>query len=188
MSERCGWVTDDPLYIRYHDEEWGVSVHDDRTLFEFLVLEGAQAGLSWLTILKRREGYRAAFAGFDPAAVARFDEARIDALTRDPGIVRHRGKIASAVNNARRVVEVQADHGSLDAFLWDFVEGTPIQNHWRSLAKVPTETPRSTMMSKALKGRGFSFVGPTTCYAFMQAVGMVDDHVVGCFRHGRTTA
>ena len=185
MSERvrCGWAGDDPLYRRYHDEEWGVPVHDDRRLFEFLVLDGAQAGLSWITILRKREHYREAFADFDPAVVARFDRRRRERLMRNAGIVRNRLKIESAVTNARAFLEVQAEHGTFDRFFWQFVDGRPRQNRWRTLAEIPAETDESRAMSKELKRRGFRFVGPTICYAVMQAAGLVNDHVIGCFRH-----
>ena len=181
---RCPWAGTDPLMLAYHDVEWGVPVHDDRLLFEFLVLEGAQAGLSWSTILNKRAGYRAAFAGFDPATVAAFEADRIEQLLQDPGLVRNRLKVNSAVTNARAVLAVQEEFGSLDAYLWQFVGGQPIQNSWQTLSDIPAQTPESVTMSKALLKRGFKFVGPTICYAFMQAVGMVNDHVVGCFRHG----
>jgi len=180
---RCGWVTDDPLYLAYHDEEWGVPVHDDRRLFEMLVLEGAQAGLSWLTILKRRQGYRRAFAGFDAERVARFGERETAALLADPGIIRNRAKVAAAIGNARAVLAVQEELGSLDSLLWSFVGGRPIRNRFKSLGEVPPETPESKAMSKELKRSGFAFVGPTVCYAFMQACGLVNDHVTGCFRY-----
>jgi DNA-3-methyladenine glycosylase I len=180
---RCDWVPEDnPLYVAYHDEEWGVPTHDDRALFELLTLEGAQAGLAWITILRKREGYRAAFAGFDPAAVARFTRRDVERLMADAGIVRNRLKIESAVNNAARVLEVQEELGSLDAYLWSFVAGTPIVGTWRTTAEIPAETAESRALSKDLKRRGFRFVGPTVCYAFMQAVGLVDDHIVDCFR------
>jgi len=169
--------------IAYHDSEWGVPVHDDRALFEFLTLEGAQAGLSWQTILNKRDAYRAAFAGFDPAKVARFDRRRIEALTRDPGIVRNRLKIESTVSNARAVLEVQKEFRSLDAYLWTFVGGAPIVNRRGPRSAVPASTSVSDAMSKALKQRGFRFVGSTICYAFMQATGMVNDHLTGCFRY-----
>jgi DNA-3-methyladenine glycosylase I len=180
-KKRCGWVTADPLYIRYHDEEWGRPVHDDRTHFEFLILEGAQAGLSWSTILRKRENYRRAFEGFDPAKVARFRSARIEALLRDPGIVRNRAKVTSAVENARAFLEVQREHGSFDAFAWSFVGGKPIRRRPRSLRDIPATSPESDAFSKALKARGFGFVGSTICYAHMQACGLVDDHVQSCF-------
>ena len=180
---RCPWAPlDDPVYLAYHDEEWGVHVHDDRRLFEMLTLEGAQAGLSWATILHKRAGYRAAFVGFDPEKVAGFDDATIERLLDDPAIVRHRGKVTSTVSNARAVLEIRTEHGSLDEYLWSFVDGAPIVNRWRGLEELPAETPVSRTMSADLKRRGFRFVGPTTCYAFMQAVGMVNDHVADCFR------
>jgi DNA-3-methyladenine glycosylase I len=180
---RCDWVPEDnPLYVAYHDEEWGVPTHDDRELFELLTLEGAQAGLAWITILRKREGYRQAFAGFDPATVARFKPRDVERLMADAGIVRNRLKIESAVNNAARVLEVQEELGSLDAYLWSFVEGAPIVGTWRTSAEIPAETVESRALSKDLKRRGFRFVGPTVCYAFMQAVGLADDHVAGCFR------
>ena len=182
---RCAWAGADPLYQRYHDEEWGVPVHDERTLFEFLVLEGAQAGLSWITILKKRESYREAFADFDPERVARFRKPRIEKLLKNPGIVRNRLKVESAVTNAQAFLAVQDEHGGFDPFIWRFIGGKPRKNAWKSLAEVPATTPGSDAMSKELKRRGFKFVGSTICYAYMQAVGMVDDHVVGCFRHGR---
>jgi DNA-3-methyladenine glycosylase I len=181
---RCDWVPlDEPLYLAYHDEEWGVPSHDDRHLFEMLVLEGAQAGLSWATILRKREGYRRAFVGFDPEAVARFTPRRIERLLEDPGIVRNRLKVESAVANARAALEVRAAFGSLDAYLWGFVGGHPVANRWRTMAELPAETEASRAMSRELKRRGFRFVGPTVCYAFMQATGLVNDHVVSCFRH-----
>lgn len=180
--DRCPWCTADPAYIAYHDEEWGVPSHDDQHLFEMLTLEGAQAGLSWLTILRKREGYRRAFAGFDIAKVARFTQRDVDRLVADASIVRHRGKIESAINNAQRTIEVQRDLGSLDALVWSFVGGEPIRTVRREMADVPATTPESDAMSRTLKKRGFRFVGPTTCYAFMQACGLVDDHLATCFR------
>jgi DNA-3-methyladenine glycosylase I len=173
----------DPLYAAYHDEEWGVPSRDDRHLFELLVLEGAQAGLSWSTILHKREGYRSAFAGFDAERVARFGERDIERLLGDPGIVRNRLKVTSAIDNARAALAVQEERGSLAEYLWDFVGGEPIVGGFASLAEVPAETAESRAMSKDLKRRGFRFVGPTICYAFMQATGMVDDHVTSCFRY-----
>lgn len=181
---RCGWCAADPLYIDYHDREWGVPLHDDRLLFESLVLDGAQAGLSWLTILKKREHYRAAFDRFDVEQIARYDEARIALLLQNPGIVRNRRKVEAAVTNARAVLAVRERHGSLDAFLWRYVDGQPRQNRWTSLAQIPATTPESDRMARDLKKLGFTFVGSTICYAFMQAVGMVNDHVTDCFRHG----
>jgi DNA-3-methyladenine glycosylase I len=184
MKRRCEWVMEgDPLYVAYHDKEWGVPSHDDRHLFELLTLEGAQAGLSWATILRKREGYRSAFEDFDPARVARFDRRRIERLLRDDGIVRNRLKIESTVNNARRVLEVQEELGSFDSYLWQFVGRAPIINRWRTLREIPAETAGSKAMSKDMKKRGFRFVGPTVCYAFMQAAGLVNDHVTTCFRH-----
>jgi DNA-3-methyladenine glycosylase I len=180
--QRCEWATSE-LSIPYHDREWGVPAHDDRRLFEFLILEGAQAGLSWETILKKRAAYRAAFAEFDPAAVARFDRRRVAALLKDPGIVRNRLKVEGAVKNARAFIAVQEESGSFDAYVWRFVGGAPKRNAWRRLKELPAETPESRAMSKDLKRRGFTFVGPTICYAFMQAVGMVNDHLVSCFRY-----
>ena len=181
--ERCAWVPEsDDLYVAYHDEEWGVPVRDDRALYELLTLEGAQAGLSWSTILHKREGYRRAFEGFDPAVVAVFDQARVEELLGDAGIVRNRLKVTSAVENARRVLEVQEELGSFSDLLWGFVGGEPLVGGWRELAEIPAETPVSKAMSKELKRRGFRFVGPTVCYAFMQGAGLVDDHVVSCFR------
>ena len=182
--DRCEWaVGGDDLMLAYHDSEWGVPSHGDRHLYELLTLEGAQAGLSWTTILRKREGYRRAFAGFDPAAVARFGEKDVARLLEDPGIVRNRLKVESTVANAARVLEMQAEHGSFAAYLWQFVDGEPLPNRWRSLAEVPAETAESKALSKDLKRRGFRFVGPTVCYAFMQAVGLVNDHTVECFRY-----
>jgi DNA-3-methyladenine glycosylase I len=171
--------------VAYHDDEWGVPTHDDAALFELLTLEGAQAGLSWRTILNKRAGYRAAFADFEPARVAAYTDDDVERLLLDASIVRHRGKIESAVNNARRIVAVQAEHGSFDAHVWRFVDGRPIVGEWHHLGELPAVTDESTALSKDLKRRGFRFVGPTTMYAFMQAAGLVDDHVVECFRHTR---
>ncbi len=182
-KRRCEWVGSHPLEIVYHDTEWGVPVHDDRRLFELLILEGAQAGLNWLTVLKKRESYRDAFAGFDPADVARFDEARVEELLRNPGIIRNRLKVRSAIQNAQAFLTVQEEYGTFDAYVWRFVEGAPTVNTWRSMVEIPAQTPASERMSKALKKRGFNFVGPTICYAFMQAVGLVNDHTVDCFRY-----
>jgi DNA-3-methyladenine glycosylase I len=179
---RCGWAGSDPRMIAYHDKEWGVPVHDDRRLFEFLVLEGAQAGLSWQTILNKRDAYREAFAEFDAAKVARFDERKVERLLGNQGIVRNRLKIESAISNARAVLALQREAGSFDRFLWDFVGGQPKINRWRSLKNVPARTRESDALSAALKQRGFRFVGSTICYAFMQATGMVDDHLLTCFR------
>ena len=179
---RCAWVGSEPLYVSYHDEEWGVPVHDDRLLFEFLVLEGAQAGLSWLTILRKREGYRRAFAGLDPAAVAAFGPADVERLLADSGIVRNRLKIGAAIDNARAFLQVQEEFGSFDAYVWGFVGGETIHNEWRTMAQIPAKTPEAERMSADLKKRGFRFVGPTICYAHMQATGMVNDHTVDCYR------
>jgi len=180
---RCEWCGSDPLYVSYHDEEWGVPVHDDRELFEKLVLDGAQAGLSWYTILKKRDNYRRAFDGFHIAKVAGYDRRRVERLLKDPGIVRNRLKIESAIRNARAVLEIQEKHGSLDRFLWQFVDGQPLQSRRRTLQQLPARTSESDAMSKELKRFGCGFVGSTICYAFMQAVGMVNDHLVHCFRH-----
>ena len=184
MRTRCEWAPpDDPAYLAYHDTEWGVPSHDDVHLFEMLVLEGAQAGLSWSTILHKRDGYRRAFAGFDPAKVARYAPAKVERLLSDPSVVRNRLKVDSAVQNARAVLDVQREEGSLDAYLWSFVDGSPIVNRWTRMSQIPAETDVSHAMSKDLKRRGFRFVGPTVCYAFMQATGMVMDHVTSCFRY-----
>jgi DNA-3-methyladenine glycosylase I len=183
MPARCGWVTDDPLYLDYHDREWGVPVHDDRTLFEFLVLEGAQAGLSWLTVLRKREGYRRAFHGFSPEKVATMDDDELERLRSEPTIVRNRLKIASARDNARAFLDVQAEFGSFDRYLWGFVDGSPVVNRFASLADVPATTELSDRLSRDLKKRGFRFVGSTICYAYLQAVGVVMDHTTDCFRH-----
>ena len=179
----CAWAGDDPLMRRYHDEEWGVPVHDDRRLFEFLTLEGAQAGLSWSTILRKRENYREAFAGFDPARVARFDSRRRASLMTNAGIVRNRLKIESTVSNARAFLKVRKEFGSFDDYVWRFVDGKPIQGRRRALRAIPARTPESDALSADLRKRGFRFVGSTIMYAFMQAVGMVNDHEVSCFRH-----
>ncbi len=180
---RCWWCGDDPLYVAYHDREWGVPVHDDRTLFEFLILEGAQAGLSWITILRKRDAYRRAFAEFDPKKVARFKPEKVEQLMQDASIVRNRAKIESAITNARAFLEVQREFGSFDAYQWRFVDGAPIQGGIRSRADIRARTEISDALSKDLKKRGFKFVGSTIMYAHMQAVGMVNDHVVDCFRH-----
>jgi DNA-3-methyladenine glycosylase I len=182
-ATRCGWCGSDPLYVAYHDREWGVPVHDDRTLFEFLILEGAQAGLSWSTILKKRDGYRRAFDGFDPQKVARYTQRKVAKLLADPAIVRNRLKVASAISNARAFLALQEARGSFAEYIWSFVDGRPIQNQWRTLAELPATTPLAETISKDLKRRGFRFVGPTIVYAHMQATGMVNDHLVGCFRH-----
>ncbi|MFZ1731382.1 MAG: DNA-3-methyladenine glycosylase I [Bacteroidota bacterium] len=183
MMNRCAWCGSDPLYVAYHDDEWGVPVHDDTQLFEFLILEGAQAGLSWLTILKKRDNYRKAFHNFDVRRVAKYGEKDVERLLADSGIVRNRLKIESAIRNARGVLAIQKEFGSLNAYLWRFVDGVPIQNTRKSMAELPAKTELSDAMSKDLKKRGFNFVGSTICYAFMQAVGMVNDHTTDCFRY-----
>lgn len=179
---RCPWAKGEQ-YVAYHDREWGVPIHDDRLLFEFLILEGAQAGLSWETILKKRENYRAAFDRFDPALVAKYGKKKQESLLANPGIVRNRLKIQSAILNAKAFLDVQQEFGAFDAYLWPFVGGEPMQNHWSAINEVPARTAESDLLSKDLKQRGFKFVGSTICYAFMQAVGMVNDHLVDCFRH-----
>ncbi|MDO9596792.1 MAG: DNA-3-methyladenine glycosylase I [Azoarcus sp.] len=183
MSCRCAWVSDDPLYLDYHDHEWGVPLRDPRALFEFLLLEGAQAGLSWITVLRKRARYRAVFDGFDPALIACWDDAKRAELMSDPGIIRNRAKIEAAVINARAWLALEAEAIDPVEWLWQFVGGAPQVNAWATLAQVPASTPASEAMSKALRARGFKFVGPTICYAFMQAVGMVNDHTTDCFRH-----
>ena len=183
MITRCQWCGDDPLYVAYHDDEWAIPVHDDQKLFEMLTLEGAQAGLSWITILRKRENYRQAFDQFQPQLVAQYDEAKIAALLANPGIVRNKLKVRSTVSNAQALLQVQAEFGSFDRYIWQFVGGQPIQNAWKSLAEIPAQTPAAEKMSKDLKKRGFRFMGPTICYAFMQATGMVNDHTVDCFRY-----
>lgn len=180
---RCPWCGDDPLSVAYHDEEWGVPLHDDRALFELLILEGAQAGLSWLTILRKRENYRRVFDDFDAAKIARYDAGKVVALLADPGIVRHRLKIAATIQNARALLKLKEQGTGFDALLWRFVGGEPKQNRWRSMKELPGRTPTSDAMSKELLQRGFKFVGSTICYAFMQAAGMVNDHLITCFRH-----
>jgi len=184
---RCGWSTkdNDPLYVTYHDEEWGVPVHNDQKLFEFIVLEGAQAGLSWLTILRKREGYRKAFADFDPEKVARFTESKIEKLLLDPSIIRNKLKVRSAVTNAKAFLKVQEEFGSFDKYIWQFTDGKPIVNHWKTMKDIPPRTTESDIMSKDLISRGFKFVGSTICYAHMQATGMVNDHTTECFRHSQ---
>ena len=182
-KRRCAWVGEDPLYVTYHDREWGRPCRDDRQLFELLILEGAQAGLSWITILKKRENYRRLFDGFDAEKIARYTPRKIEALLKDPGIVRNRLKVNAAVLNARAFLEIQKQPGGFGDFIWQFVDGEPIRNHPKSLEEVPASTPVSDALSKALKRRGFKFVGSTICYAFMQAAGLVDDHTVDCFRH-----
>jgi len=183
MPQRCKWAQTDPLYIAYHDTEWGVPRNDDRALFEFLILEGAQAGLSWLTILKKRQNYCRAFDNFEPVKISRYDPQRIGELLSNSGIIRNKLKIEAAVQNARAFLEVQETFGSFNAYIWKFVGGVPVKNSWKALAQVPAMTPESIAMSRDLKLRGFKFVGPTICYAYMQAVGMVNDHVVNCFRY-----
>lgn len=182
--ERCGWCKGDNLYEAYHDLEWGVPVHDDRRLFEFLILEGAQAGLSWITVLRKRERYRQVMAGFDPVVLAGWGDMEIAGWLQDSGIIRNRLKLNAAIRNARAFLQVREECGSFDNYLWRFVNGTPIQNSWLTLQDVPAQTPLAVDLSKKLKQRGFTFVGPTICYAFMQAVGIVNDHLVRCFRHG----
>jgi DNA-3-methyladenine glycosylase I len=183
---RCGWAGSDPLYVAYHDEEWGVPVHDDRHFFEMLVLEGAQAGLSWITVLRKREHYRKVFDAFDPRKVARYDARRIERLLQDPGIIRNRAKVEGTVKSARAFLAVAKEHGSFDAYVWSFVGGKPIRNDRAALESIPAETDESRALSKDLKKRGFSFVGPTIMYAFMQACGLVDDHVATCFKRRRS--
>jgi len=183
MKTRCVWGESHPLYVNYHDTEWGVPVHDDRLLFEFLILEGAQAGLSWLTILKKRDSYRKAFHHFDFERIAKYTKRDIDRLLSDEGIIRNRLKIESAIKNARGTLKIREEHGSLDVFLWRYVDGRPIQNAWKSMKEVPAQTKESEAMSRDLKKLGFNFVGPTICYAFMQAIGMVNDHTTDCFRY-----
>jgi DNA-3-methyladenine glycosylase I len=185
MTNRCGWVNDDPLYIDYHDKEWGVPVHDDRKLFEMITLEGAQAGLSWYTVLKKRESYREAFDGFDYTKVAAYDEVKTAELLANEGIIRNRLKVASTIGNAQAFIRVREEFGSFDRYIWGFVGGQPILNRWKDLKEVPARTDISDAMSKDLQKRGFKFVGSTICYAFMQAVGMVNDHVESCFCHGK---
>jgi len=183
VVKRCAWANGDTLTMAYHDYEWGVPVHDDRLLFEFLVLEGAQSGLSWITILRKRENYRRAFNDFEPRKIASYDDGKVEELLLDPGIVRNRLKIKAAINNARALLEVQKEFGSFDAYIWQFVDGKPVQNRRQELSEIPAMTPDSKRMSSNLVRRGFSFAGPTVCYAFMQAIGMVNDHIVDCFRH-----
>lgn len=181
--ERCGWAISNPLEREYHDTEWGVPQHDDRMLFEMLILEGAQSGLSWSTILAKREGYKKAFDQFNAEKIAKYDDKKVEELVQDERIVRHRLKIQATINNAKCFLEVQKEFGSFDAYIWSFVEGKPMVNEWEMMSEVPTSTKESEAMSKDLKKRGFKYVGPTTCYAFMQAVGMVNDHLVSCFRY-----
>ncbi|WP_163971501.1 DNA-3-methyladenine glycosylase I [Oceanobacillus halotolerans] len=182
-KQRCAWVTDDPVYIAYHDQEWGVETHDDRQLFEMLSLEGAQAGLSWITILKRRENYRKAFDDFDPTIISKYDDTKIEMLRKNEGIIRNKLKIQSVVTNAQAFLRIQEAHGSFDAYIWQFVNGEQITNHWEKHEDVPDYTNESEAMSKDLKKHGFKFVGPTICYAFMQATGMVFDHTTDCYRY-----
>ena len=183
ILNRCSWVKDTALEIVYHDEEWGVPITDDLKLFEFLILEGAQAGLSWSTVLRKRENYRQAFAGFDPQQVARFNEQKQQELLQNLGIIRNKRKIASTITNAQLFLEIQAEYGSFSSYIWQFVDGKPIKNHWTTIEQIPVTTSQSDAMSKDLKKRGFKFVGSTICYAFMQAVGMVNDHTTDCFRY-----
>ena len=183
MKKRCQWVTPHPLYIRYHDTEWGVPLHDDRKLFELLILEGAQAGLSWITILKKRENYRKAFDHFDPGKIAIYDSEKISSLLSDEGIVRNQQKITATVQNARAFLKIQDEFVSFDAYIWQFTGHKPVKNSWSSIEEIPTKTETSAVMSKDLKKRGFKFTGPTICYAFMQAAGMVNDHTTDCFRY-----
>ena len=183
VLKRCEWAGTEPLYVAYHDEEWGVPAHDDRRLFEMLILEGAQAGLSWSTILNKRQNYRRVFENFEPEIVAGYDDAKVEVLLADPGIVRNRLKVESAVRNAQAFLDVQAEFGSFNVYIWKFVNGVPIVNAWKALDEIPAKTPESEAMSKDLKKRGFNFVGATICYAYMQSVGMVNDHVVDCFRY-----
>jgi DNA-3-methyladenine glycosylase I len=181
--KRCDWLTEDETYIAYHDTEWGVPVHDDCRLFEMLILEGAQAGLSWLTVLKKRKNFREAYDGFDPDKIAHWDKKKIESLLKDPGIIRNRLKVEAARSNARAFLHIVEEFGGFDAFIWSFVGSRPIRNSWKSIKEIPATTPESDTMSKELKKRGFKFVGSTICYAFMQAVGMVNDHTVDCFRY-----
>jgi len=183
QTKRCDWCGSDPVYVQYHDEEWGVPVHDDRKLFEFLILEGAQAGLSWITILKRREGYRKAYAHFDVEKVARFSEKKIEKMLGDPGIIRNKLKVRSSVGNARAFIDIQEEFGSFDTYSWQFVDGEPIVNKWKKMSQIPVTTVESDAFSKDLKKRGFKFVGSTIMYAHMQALGMVNDHLLSCFRY-----
>ncbi len=183
MKHRCQWAGNDPLYQKYHDEEWGVPVHNDQKLFEMLILEGAQAGLSWITILRKRENYRKAFSNFDAKKIAKYDSKKVEQLLLNEGIVRNKLKIASTIQNAKLFLELQKEFGSFDKYIWQFTAGKPVKNNWKSLKEIPPKTKESDVMSKDLKKRGFKFVGSTICYAFMQAVGMVNDHTVDCFRY-----
>lgn len=188
MAKRCSWCGNDPLYMAYHDTEWGVPVRDDRKLFEFLILEGAQAGLAWITVLRKREGYRKLFNDFDPHAVARYSDARLEKILTNPAVIRNRLKVYGARQNARAFLEVQSQFGTFSDYIWGFVDGRPLQNRWRSMSRIPATTNVSDQLSKDLKKRGFTFVGSTIMYAHMQATGMVNDHVVGCFRHEECAA
>jgi DNA-3-methyladenine glycosylase I len=183
MTTRCGWAGTDPLYVAYHDQEWGVPVHDDRVLFEFLILEGMQAGLSWSTILRKRENFRLAFDGFDPIKIAAYEEGKVAELLNNAGIIRNKLKVRAAVDNAQAFLKVQAEFGSFDKYIWQFVGGRPIINAWQTMSEIPAQTSEAVLLSKDLVRRGFRFVGPTICYAHMQATGMVNDHVVDCFRY-----
>jgi len=183
IKKRCAWVTDDPAYIHYHDTEWGIPIYDDRLLFEFLILEGAQAGLNWLTILKRRENYRLCFDHFDAEKIARYDEHKYQRLLENPGIIRNRLKIQSTITNAQAYLDIKKEYASFSDYIWQFVDGKPIHNHWKKHSDISKTTAQSDALSKNLKKRGFKFVGSTICYAYMQAVGMVNDHLVDCFRH-----
>ena len=182
-QQRCTWCGDDPTYTRYHDQEWGIPVYDDRKLFEMLILEGAQAGLSWITVLRKRPHYRKVFDRFNPVKIAKYNQRKINSLLKDPGIIRNRLKVEGTVKNARAYLELKTEYKSFSDFLWQFVDGDPIQNHWKELKQIPAKTIESEAMSKALQKRGFTFVGPTICYAFMQATGMVNDHTTDCYRH-----
>jgi DNA-3-methyladenine glycosylase I len=184
MPTRCNWCGDDPLYVTYHDDEWGVPVRDDQTLFEFLILEGAQAGLAWITVLRKREGYRALFDGFNAQKIARYSDKKLDKLLQDPRIIRNRLKVYGARKNARAFLEIQQQRGSFSDYIWDFVDGQPIQNNWKTMRDLPATSPVSDALSKDMKKRGFTFVGSTIMYAHMQATGMLNDHTVDCFRHG----
>lgn len=183
MTKRCGWAGPEQIYLDYHDHEWGVPVFDDRTLFEFLILEGAQAGLSWITVLKKRDAYRRLFHNFDAEKIARFSSSKIERLLQNPDIIRNRLKIEATVNNARAFLHVKEQYENFSSYIWQFVDGQPVQNHWKTNQQVPSSTTTSQIMSRDLKQRGFRFVGPTICYAYMQAVGMVNDHVTACYRH-----
>ncbi|MEJ2703776.1 MAG: DNA-3-methyladenine glycosylase I [Sedimentisphaerales bacterium] len=185
MKRRCDWPADNELMIEYHDTEWGVPVHDDRKLFEFLMLDVAQAGLSWRTVLNKRENYRKAFDNFDPAKIARYNKRKIDSLLKNPGIIRNRMKIEAMIANARALLEIREELGSFDAYIWQFVNGTTIRNRWKNLKEIPATSPESDAMSKALKKRGFKFIGSTICYAFMQSAGLVNDHLTHCFRYAQ---